>query len=298
LVPPRGGVDWRAPPWLAEHIELRGLGKVSPKTDGYIRDFVMKESTSVSRVVMQDYNAGRYWYNEQILPGEASFETVFHEIWKTFFTPSPAVRERVETTMANAGLVPHNYTAAHCRVLYALDDRPENIKRAWAENAINCATELRPKTTIFFTSDSSNATYYAEQYGKQKGITISTHIPDPNPPLHIEFSGRRRPVSDYLDGFVDLYILAQADCVTYNKGGYGLMGLLMSRNATCGLRQDAMNRPRIHNPCHFVNDDPWNSTNENTRLHFVQKELLQHRNMPIYLEPMEDRIQTTDNELL
>jgi hypothetical protein len=202
---------------------------------------------------MQDYHAGRFWYDTQLLPEEPKFQLIFHEVWKTFFTPSAAVRKRLEDAMSTMGLIPHQYVGAHCRVLYGMDDRPEKIKRNWATNAINCASQMKPSWSIFFTSDSANATYYAEQYGREKGAHIATRVPDPNPPLHIEFDGgRHRPATDYLDGFVDLYILAQAECVTYNKGGYGYLGLLMSRNSTCEFRQDAINRPRIHDPCHWT----------------------------------------------
>ena len=81
---------------------------------------------------------------------------------------------------------------------------------------------------------------------------------------------------------MDLYILAQADCVTYNKGGYGVFGLLMGRNATCGLRQDAMDRPVIHKPCHWV-DDPLNGT-QTTQDHYQKVSSVS--NDPVYLEPM------------
>ncbi|KAL3910170.1 MAG: hypothetical protein SGARI_002255, partial [Bacillariaceae sp.] len=270
LVPPQGGVDWRAPPWLVEYIETLGLGKASGKSGGSVLELVMKPHIELARSVMQDYHAGRYWYDEQLLlPSEPSFETIFHHVWKVFFTPAPAVRQRLEATMSEMGLVPFNYTAAHCRVLYGKDDRPQRQQKNWAENAVNCASELRPRMPIFFTSDSADATKYAKEYGVAfRKANIQTRVPDPNPPLHIEFSGRKRPASDYVDGFVDLYIMAEATCVTYNKGGYGMFGLLMSRNSTCGLRQDAIDRPKIHNPCHWVDEDPWNSTNENTQHHY------------------------------
>ncbi|KAL3922981.1 MAG: hypothetical protein SGARI_006325 [Bacillariaceae sp.] len=156
----------------------------------------------------------------------------------------------------------------------------------WAENAVNCASELRPQMPIFFTSDSADATVYAKQYGVQRQANVATRVPDPSPPLHIEFSGRRRPAADYIDGFVDLYIMGEATCVTYNKGGYGSFGLLLGRNATCGLRQDAIDRPKINQPCHWVDEDPRTSTNENTRHHYVPMDALT-KHEPIYLDPMD-----------
>ena len=172
---------------------------------------------------------------------------------------------------------PSGYVAAHCRILYAKDDRKESQKRKWAENAVNCASHLRPGKKIFFASDSRNGTYYAHQYGSKVGGFVATRMPNPNPPLHIDKvpHWKKRPVSDYFDAFVDLYMLGSADCVTvsslvppispsvrfssqvirntqYNKGGYGVFGLLISRNATCGVRQDAMDQPIIRHPCHWI----------------------------------------------
>jgi hypothetical protein len=226
------------------------------------------------------------WYDEQLVEEEPTVMQLFHEIWKLTFTPSPKVRALIETEMQKMGLTPGAYTAAHLRVLYGMNDRPESIKQNWAQNALNCASELRPQKPIFFTSDSANATYYAKRYATQHKATLATRIPNPNPPLHLDkvTNWRNRPLSDFYDAFVDLYILAQADCVTFNKGGYGIFGLLMNRNASCGHRQDAIDRPMIRNPCHWV-DDPLNGT-QTTRDHY-QSTLRIISDDPVYLEPME-----------
>jgi hypothetical protein len=44
--------------------------------------------------------------------------------------------------------------------------------------------------------------------------------------------------------------------VTYNKGGFGSWGLLIGGNVTCGVRQDALDRPMIRDPCYWV-DTPF-----------------------------------------
>jgi hypothetical protein len=285
LVPPKVGLDWRVTPrWLRRIVENRvDIGKEDYAPERVL-GLAMDPGNVLVRSRMQDYHGGGHWYDTQVVDDEPSFIKVFHEIWKTLFTPSLAVKTRLESTMAEMGLKPYRYTGAHCRVLYAMDDREEWVKKNWAENAINCASELRPQKTIFFTSDSANATYYAQQYGEHhnRPVKIATRIPDPNPPLHIDFEWRGRPASDFFDGFVDLYILASADCVTYNKGGFGFMGSLMGRNATCSLRQDAISRPQIRKPCHWV-DDPYGSeTDTNTRSHYVPPSV--HENSPMWKE--------------
>ena len=58
------------------------------------------------------------YYNEELVPGEASFEDVFHDVWRIFFTPSRPVRDLIETEMKRMALVPGEYSAAHLRALY------------------------------------------------------------------------------------------------------------------------------------------------------------------------------------
>jgi hypothetical protein len=227
-----------------------------------------------------------HWYDEQSLEGEPGFSQIFHEVWKTAFTPSAPVRKVIESEMEKMGLTPGAYTAAHLRVLYGIKDREEWIQKTWAENAMNCASELRPAKAIFFTSDSANSTYHAKIHAARHNATIATRVLNPNPPLHLDKvdNWNQRPLSDFYDAFVDLYILAQADCVTYNKGGYGIMGLMMNRNVTCGVRQDALESAKIRKPCFWV-DDPLNGT-ESTRLHYQPSDVGIHQ--PVYLEPMQD----------
>jgi len=296
LVPPKLGFDWRLKSrWLCDIIEK----KLEIGGDEYAPERVLKAALNPDKPLvrsrMQDYHGGYHWYDGQLVEGEPSFLQVFHELWKIFFTPSLAVQTRIESAMKDMNLTPYKYTAAHCRVLYAMDDREEEVKKNWAENAINCASELRPQTPIFFVSDSANATYYARQYGEHhnRPVRIATRVPDPNPPVHIDMQWKGRPLSHFYDGFVDLYILASADCVTYNKGGFGMMGLLMGRNATCQLRQDAINRPVISHPCHWT-DDPTDTTSENTRSHYVPPEIKESSplwrewyNNPVYLEAVD-----------
>jgi hypothetical protein len=220
------------------------------------------------------------------MEGEIAFGPLFHHVWKIAFTPSPPVRELLESDMKRLGLVPGHYVGAHLRALYALDSRQDNILRNWARNAMNCASELRPRKTIFFVSDSDIATRYARDYAAQKNATIITRIPNPDPPLHIDkvSNWRTRKMSDFYDSFVDLYIMGHADCLTYNKGGYGVMGLLMSRNSTCGHRQDAIDKPIIRKPCFWV-DDPLNGTEITASSRPLPDAILS--NETIYLEPMD-----------
>lgn len=299
LVPPKGGMDWTVPTWMEGMLLTPTIGGSVDYTEREIRDNARNPQIALVRSKMQEYHGGRIYYDQELVESEPNFETVFSEVWKTFFTPSPAIRQRLEGEMAAMALAPYKYTAAHCRVLYGVDDRPDWIQQSWATNALNCASELRPTNPIFFTSDSATATDHAKRYGESLNATVATRLPTPNPPLHIDFGWRRRPPSDFFDGFVDLYILAQADCVTYNKGGFGILGLLMSRNASCGIRQDALDRPKIQHPCSWMgsngNQTTPTSSNSTISHKVVASERAikeQWRNEPFYLEPMK-REQTT-----
>jgi hypothetical protein len=295
LVPPRGGVDWTIPSWMEGILLTPTVGTVVDRTERGIRDAARDSQLTLARAKMQDYHGGKFYYDQELVELEPNFDTVFAEVWKTFFTPSPAVRRRLEGEMATMGLTPYGYTAAHCRVLYGVEERPDWIQQSWAANALNCASELRSAKPIFFTSDSPTAIDHAKRYGEYRNATVATRRPSPDPPLHIDFGWRHRPASDFFDGFVDLYILAQADCVTYNKGGFGVLGLLMSRNATCGLRQDALDRPKIQHPCSWMGGRNWmmtpssNSTTSHRDAPVTSMRSIQEkwRDEPFYLEPMD-----------
>ena len=185
--------------------------------------------------------------------------------------------------------------AQHHRPQQQPEDRREVIKQSWAENALNCATELRPKTTFFLASDSMNATYYADKYATSRGGTLRHRIPNPNPPLHMDKvpDWTTRKISDFYDSFIDIYVMASAGCMTYNKGGFGVMALLVSRNLDCGVRQDALDRPKIRDPCFWI-DDPKLGTNTTRRI--LALDNLDMSSAPIYVNesmiPFESRTMT------
>lgn len=244
-------------------LQNRTWGKLVVPGD-QIRAYAAGPKTLI-RSRFQSYSGGSHWYNSQLSePGEAAFEQVFHNVWTMLFTPSPPLATMIQNELHRMGLHPGQYVASHLRALYNREDRPEDQSRNWAENAVNCASELQPGVPMFFASDSPNATFYAKQYATAKRVPVfGTREPHPNPPLHLDRTKdwRRRPISDFYDSFVDLYLMALGSgCVTYNKGGYGHMGLMMGVNSSCALLQDALDKPAIHNPCHWSGGGSSNPT--------------------------------------
>jgi hypothetical protein len=96
-------------------------------------------------------------------------------------------------------LIPGAYAGAHLRALYNRPDRAAINTLRWAQNAVNCASQMRPGFPIFFASDSTEATKYAELYAREKNAQIGTRTPNPNPSLHLDkaTNWRSRPASDF-----------------------------------------------------------------------------------------------------
>ncbi|KAG7341300.1 hypothetical protein IV203_023251 [Nitzschia inconspicua] len=286
LMPPVGGLDWRVPPAMVDVIHNVSYGKkLSPfqLIDKYTHTGMSlvraKYQTNTPHLtykslVEQDTNATRPDYmarRRMELSSQPDFNQVFHKVWRIFFTPSTPVADIIQNKLETLGLTPHHYVASHLRALYAVDtnDRPEWYIQLYTENALACATQLRPGVPIYFASDSAVATLHALKVGKEKRVScnmtvfdeqpvaealamgVVASIPDPNPPWHLDTM--IGPAPKFYDTFVDLYLMALAGCVTHGKGGYGHWALLIGGNVNCTLQQDIIGRRRFpENPCTFT----------------------------------------------
>ena len=191
------------------------------------------------RTRIQSINGGADYYNEELAAGEANFEDVYHDVWRIFFTPSPPVRQILETEMNAMGLVPGEYAAAHLRALYGrIEERPKAQAKEWTENALNCASKLRPGGPFLFASDHSYSTQAAIAYGKERSTKVVAREHQ-NLPLHFDRAENMesRQPQEFYDSFVDLYLMGMGRCVTFNRGGFGAWALLIGYNATCRQNQ-------------------------------------------------------------
>mmetsp|Transcript_7887 Transcript_7887/g.19018 ORF Transcript_7887/g.19018 Transcript_7887/m.19018 type:complete len:882 (-) Transcript_7887:30-2675(-) len=254
LLPPKGGMDWRVPDWL--HPLLIGYSFESPKAVDP-RPSIQSKHQSIS-VRYQSYDAGQGWYDSEKNTVEATFNELYHDIWRVFFTPALPIAKAIKAFMSENGLVPGHYSSAHVRVLYALKTTPIPRIMRWTKNGLNCASHLRPGKPIFLASDSHQATQIAEEYAKKRNTTIHIHPNNPDPPLHLDkgedindHSTPRRPPSDYYDTFIDLYIMAFGQCVFISKGGYGHWANLIGGNTTCIYKQKRAKKG-ISNPCNWT----------------------------------------------
>jgi hypothetical protein len=287
LMPPEGGLDWRVPPAMVNVIQNVSFGKkLTPFSliEKYTHSGMSLVRTTYqtntpdltyNTLVAQDQNESlpdlslRRQMN--LLSPQPDFNVVFHKVWRILFTPSAPVQEIIQTKLSELGLTPNQYVASHLRALYAVEssDRPEWYIQLYAENALACATQLRPGVPIFFASDSSIATDHALKVGLEKKVScnrtvfdtqpvaeavtkgVVVSIPNPNPPWHLD--KMIGPVKKFYDTFVDLYLMALAGCITYGRGGYGHWALLIGGNINCTLKQDFMGvRRYIQKPCTFT----------------------------------------------
>jgi hypothetical protein len=87
---------------------------------------------------------------------------------------------------------------------------------------------------------------YAVEFGKIHNRTVVARTEDAAP-LHLDRGGAflansndwmNYTAADYYNVFVDLFLLAGAECITYDVGGYGRWGRLLSHNPACYIRYD------------------------------------------------------------
>mmetsp|Transcript_43618 Transcript_43618/g.105767 ORF Transcript_43618/g.105767 Transcript_43618/m.105767 type:complete len:553 (+) Transcript_43618:141-1799(+) len=251
LLPPVGGIDWRVPDWLRD--KLMDDGELQ-KGSGY-RD-AMHRGVRTIRVHYQAYDGGEGWYDgflerdggtDEI--SEASFEDVYHDVWRAFFTPTPPIANAILNVLKTNDLRPGQYVSAHMRLFYLKSSRTNRMTEKFTVNAVNCASTLKPGHAIFLASDSSYATTYGPKYGEEMKVSVIVHEHNPDPPLHIDRPDGQtvvpnstasidRPPSDFYDTFVDLYLLALGGCSFFGKGGYGLWAAMIGgENMKCKYQE-------------------------------------------------------------
>ncbi len=170
----------------------------------------------------------------------------YHEIFRLLFTSSQELAERIEGTMKYLELIPSQYSSVHLRVKYPrYDIDPHKIFTfqehktkvvEWAINAVNCAGELHPNSSIYISSDNNDTIGYLMEDSPfaQHSMDATNRI---NHPLglklvardyskenaHIAFS-KSEDIDDYMRAFEDLIIMGMGKCVAHGLGGFGRLG--------------------------------------------------------------------------
>lgn len=197
--------------------------------------------------------------NNTIVEEEPDLITLYRDIWKVMFRPSPPVEKKIYRNLNALQLVPGEFATVHIRALYAVKERSAHDILGIVTNALNCVSTLRPGGPFFVASDSLLAIQMAMAYAEHHRVTLVTATHE-REPLHIEFynaSDATLTAADFYDGFVDMYIMAATRCVAHGKGGFARWGQLLGYSASC---------TEAHNGFKSATCKWWNATTEETDL--------------------------------
>lgn len=166
------------------------------------------------------------------------FARRYHEIFRLLFAPSRALALQVETTMRKLDLAPQQYSSVHMRVKYPIkglikekefsySEHKDRIAD-WANNAVNCAVQLDPNSTIYVTADSNDtvgylleesrfAKHYEEATRQNRKPVVKLVSRDYSSEVkHVAFSSNDE-ISGFMDVFEDLMILGMGKCVAHGE---------------------------------------------------------------------------------
>ena len=239
LLPSPNGLDWRLPDWLHEKfMEAKDYEKSRIVMTSAFKPFIK----SYRLVLMRPQKFWPEFFDERKAPNELSYEQLFHYSWEALFQPTPPIDELIQKHLKELNLESGKYVSAHVRAKYA-KDKSDDV--ASIENAVNCASMLRPGWPIYFASDSAKAVQTAVEYGKKMGGMVVARENEAEP-LHLDRGkffmrhwGKQgfhdQEASQYYDVFVDMYLLGKSQCVATGAGGYGRLGSMLSFNRTCSI---------------------------------------------------------------
>ena len=191
----------------------------------------------------------------------------YHDVFRLMFSPSKALAERVESTMESLQLVPSQYSSVHLRVKYpvdkSIDEKTFTFQKhkekitSWATNAVNCAAELHPNSTIYVSSDNNDTVGYLleDSHFAQHYIDATKHNKHPlvvklvardysQENEHVAFSSNKE-ADGFMDVFIDLMILGMGKCVAHGVGGYGRLGAALSGGECVMAHRNHRGRPNM-----------------------------------------------------
>ncbi|CAB9530808.1 expressed unknown protein [Seminavis robusta] len=300
MVPPRGGLDWRIPSWLLPALNFTGETR-RYKGVTNLEWHASNPNETIVCSVLQTWHYGSQPYNEHRRGDtEPKFKYVVRDVWRTLFTPTLSLQQKLQQQLRDLQLREGHYTAVHLRLLYAMgaDERSSEDTIRWTRNAINCASNLDHGPPYFVASDSHEAGRAAVEYGMEHSMPnnnnnqrmivarlAATNNNNNTTPFHYD----RIPVlkddpeqkaapyhaSDYDETYVDLYLLAMAQCVSYGVGGYGKLASFLSYNSSCS---NLHFKKRMMQSClwldHDVHDNNDNRDDNNNNLPLSMPSLL------------------------
>jgi len=259
--PPGGGCDWRAPIWLQYLLEderqglfIQEKSQLLSGDDDYFKslnhELLIKVQLKSAPEFEDRYNALR----KNFMTIEATFDEVFHDVWKVFFVPSLRIRKEIENAFSANKMLSGEYVSvdlsADSRFTMATSSlsspaQPEKVEEhdliEKAKRVVECASRLRPKGPFLVVTDDLNITRALQSHYAATGrVPVFARYIKPKQRKNTDKSTRtetellpqilmdldatsgliHRPES-YYDIFVNLYLMAMGHgvvTVTSNQG--------------------------------------------------------------------------------
>ena len=223
--PHHGGIDWIVPFYM-----MRGVRKVGTQVEMKI---IEEQASHADRVIVNskffdDSFAEDIW-NSRLKENEVKADRAFHDVWKVLFKPTFMLQERITESLNLLGLSEGEYAAAHIDYdIEPYDDNEAADLKARVENAMNCLSQIAPGGPWFIAAQTYDIARVARAYAKQKRIE-QVHA------KQISHESNKNP-TDLFTSFVEIYFMANANCVAYNRGGYGQMGYILGFDYNCRVK--------------------------------------------------------------
>jgi len=240
LVPPANGIDWTIDDellaWMREDDDNGNFNLKGKESDDKKR-FVSTIRRDSAAPIFRQYEINEVGHK------------IYHEIFRLTFAPSRQLADRVHETMELLGLAPGRFSSVHLRVKYpvrGVDERSFTFEKhrhqivEWATNAVNCAAELHPNSTIYVSSDSNDTVGYLleESHFARHYIDATVHKKHPlvvklvardysNGNEHVAFSDNVE-ADGFMSVFEDMMIMGMGKCVAHGVGGYGRLAAALS----------------------------------------------------------------------
>jgi hypothetical protein len=247
-------LDWTVPDWMVTLIENNSVSrgeKVSAREWSNLT--ASDEDIMVLEGRIRDIFGGAAYYTNAVDDPSETYEVIYHKVFRALFKASPPIEILVNDIRSRDELIAGQYAVAHYRAFYAIEDKKDKVPidthRLLAINAANCASKLRPGGPVYFASDSKVAVDAVKDYATEYNYPIS--VLESDEALHIDKFSKddQRSPSEFYSIFVDLLLMAEGQCVSYGKGGFGRFALLLSHNATCANRHFYKNKVQ---PCSWA----------------------------------------------
>lgn len=220
-------LNWTLPIWMQPDFPEKPTVMKHKNFDFFLNN--------TNRIVVdmrhQRTDLAMYYYNKHRLsPDEPRFEHVYRHIWNRVFVPSEPVQSLLLRTKERLQLRDTSYNGVHIRSLYK---RNATTDGQLSHQAAYCASTLpssmsRPTLVV---SDSTVMARSVVAQGDKNHSFVWDNSPNRREPKHLDTgttflnrddrdTDQLSPV-DFYSVFVDLYLLAGAQCIAYNVGGFG-----------------------------------------------------------------------------